>query len=162
MLIFDKDAGYRRFLGAEPEITRSLKNRCDIQVELKDGFVTSEALDQFSIALEKIFDSPPTHSLTLAETSKPYQEGTLPPVKYPNPGIRFFPEMLDWVADQIDILIKGGIPPGEIVVLAPYLSDALRYSLIQRLNSEGNTITFAPPIQIIARRTCNPMHAYSG
>jgi len=137
MLIFDEDAGYRRFLGAEPEITRSLKNRCTIQVELKDGFVTSEALDQFSTALTKVFDSPPTHSLSLAETKMPYLESPPPPVNFPNPGIRFFPVMLDWVADRIDELIKDGIPPGEIVVLAPYLSDVLRYSLDQRLDSRG-------------------------
>jgi hypothetical protein len=42
--------------------------------------------------------------------------------------------MLDWVAEQIDELVKEqGVPPGEIVVLAPFLSDALRFSLTDRL-----------------------------
>jgi len=42
--------------------------------------------------------------------------------------------MLDWVAGQIAALVDGGTPPGEIVVLAPYLSDALRYALVDRLD----------------------------
>jgi hypothetical protein len=40
--------------------------------------------------------------------------------------------MLDWVADQAAKLIDQGTPPGEIVVLVPYLSDALRYALTDR------------------------------
>ena len=42
--------------------------------------------------------------------------------------------MLDWVAYKIAALIDAGTPPGEIVVLAPYLSNSLRYSLVTRLN----------------------------
>jgi len=46
--------------------------------------------------------------------------------------------MLDWVAGEIASLVnEQGVPPGEIVVLAPYLSDALRFSLSFRLESLG-------------------------
>jgi hypothetical protein len=42
--------------------------------------------------------------------------------------------MLDWVADEISKLVmEESVPPGEIAVLAPFLSDSLRFSLIERL-----------------------------
>jgi hypothetical protein len=44
--------------------------------------------------------------------------------------------MLDWVAGQIAGLVyEQGVSPGEIVVLAPFLSDALRFSLFHRLQA---------------------------
>src|SRR5262249_23554913 len=47
---------------------------------------------------------------------------------------RYYPEMLNWVAGEIRHLVQDeGVPPGEIVVLSPFLSDALRFSLMQRL-----------------------------
>jgi hypothetical protein len=45
--------------------------------------------------------------------------------------------MLDWVADEVAALVDAGTPPGEIVILAPYLSDSLRYSLTARLSRLG-------------------------
>jgi hypothetical protein len=45
--------------------------------------------------------------------------------------------MLDWAADEISRLIGEGTPPGEIVVLAPFISDALRFSLLQKLSARG-------------------------
>ena len=46
--------------------------------------------------------------------------------------------MLDWVAGEIRRLItEEGLAPSEIVVLAPYLSDALRFSLSHRLDELG-------------------------
>jgi hypothetical protein len=42
--------------------------------------------------------------------------------------------MLDWVAEEIARLVRDeGTPPGEIAVLAPFLTDALRFSLTNRL-----------------------------
>jgi len=44
--------------------------------------------------------------------------------------------MLDWVSDEIARLVsEEQLPPSEIVVLAPYLSDALRFSLMNRLEA---------------------------
>jgi hypothetical protein len=50
---------------------------------------------------------------------------------------RYHPEMLDWVAAEIVGLVREqDVPPGEIVVLAPFLSDALRFSLMNRLERQ--------------------------
>jgi hypothetical protein len=48
----------------------------------------------------------------------------------------FFPQMLDWVAEQCAQLIRNEkIPPQEIVILAPFLPDALRFSLVNRMEA---------------------------
>ena len=57
------------------------------------------------------------------------------PLVPPSGDHRFHPQMLDWVADEISRLVmEESVPPGEIAVLAPFLSDSLRFSLIERLN----------------------------
>jgi hypothetical protein len=56
----------------------------------------------------------------------------------PENGLRFYPEMLDWVAQQIAWLVhEEGVLPGQIVVLAPFLSGALRFSLEHSLEHLG-------------------------
>jgi len=51
---------------------------------------------------------------------------------------RYHPQMLDWVSDEIARLIgEQGVSPGEIAVLAPFLTDALRFSLVNRLEQRG-------------------------
>ncbi len=49
----------------------------------------------------------------------------------------YYPELLDWLTEEISTLLEEGLPPSEIVVLAPYLSDALRFSLMHRLEARG-------------------------
>jgi len=49
----------------------------------------------------------------------------------------FYPELLDAITKRIHSLIyDDGVQPGEIVVLAPYLSDALRFSITNRFDVE--------------------------
>jgi hypothetical protein len=54
-----------------------------------------------------------------------------------SPQIRFYPQMLDWVANQVLELLNQGTPPGEIAVLAPLLPDSLRFSLADRFDRLG-------------------------
>jgi hypothetical protein len=48
---------------------------------------------------------------------------------------RFYPELLDAIVDETLALLNEGTPPSEIVILAPYLSDSLRFSLTNRLDA---------------------------
>lgn len=48
---------------------------------------------------------------------------------------RYYPEMLDKVADEIRrLVLENHVPPGEIIVIAPLMPDSLRFSLMQRLD----------------------------
>ena len=131
LLIFDTDAGYRRFLGADVDTAWALRDLCNDQVTLHESFVNSKGIAE----LEK----------SLSQVLLPAQAPVTPPDKKAfnvrdNLGIiqtRFYPELLTVVSGEIKRLIDEGLPPSEVVVIAPYLSDALRYSLTIRLDEQG-------------------------
>ncbi|MGB8214898.1 MAG: UvrD-helicase domain-containing protein [Anaerolineales bacterium] len=131
LVIFDTEAGYRRFLGADPDSALRLAGLCNQSASLGESFVTT----------------PEIRALESAFTAKllPGQPAPLPPQSLaalvsPPAGTptRFYPQMLDWVAGEVQRLVsEEGCPPSEIVVLAPYLPDALRFSLSHRLEELG-------------------------
>jgi hypothetical protein len=134
LVIYDQDAGYRRFLGADPHSAYRLKGLCSQQVAFDGSFVTSPAVSQFGQDLaDALFFRP--------KASPPVKPGEakislLEAVTHADQ--RFFPQMLDWVAESIVSLVHDqSLPPGEIVVLAPFLSDALRFALSNRLEQLG-------------------------
>ena len=127
LVIFDTDGGYRRFLGADPDSAHRLASLCDTNAELSQSFVTTLEIQSLETAFaSKLLPDHPTHI-----TPESLAALTFPPTGTPT---RFYPQILDWVAEEIQRLItEEGLPPSEIVVLAPYLSDALRFSLSNRL-----------------------------
>ena len=127
LIIFDNDGGYRRFLGADPDSALRLDGLCDTHAALTQSFVTSAEIQK----LESAFTSKllPNHPFPI--TPESLAALTLPPSDTP---IRFYPQMLDWVAAEVKRLVLiENLSPSEIVILAPYLSDALRFSLSHRL-----------------------------
>jgi hypothetical protein len=56
----------------------------------------------------------------------------------PGQSFRFYPQMIRWLGDEVRRLVRDeGIPPGRIAILAPFVSDALRFSLQTRLDEDG-------------------------
>jgi hypothetical protein len=132
VLIYDQGGGYRRFLGADPSGGYTLKAACSQGELFERSFVASEEVKSLSYHL----------SSALRTRSGSILEGEESEVD-PRLGLhfayhRFYPQMLDWVAEQIKNLVEEvGVSPGDIVVLAPFLSDALRFSLANRLTNLG-------------------------
>ena len=127
LVIFDTDGGYRRFLGADPDSARRLAERCEAHAELNESFVTTPEIQVLEAAFaSKLMPGQPNRINPESLTAL-----TFPPTETPT---RFYPQMLDQVAEEIQHLITvEHLQPSEIVVLAPYLSDALRFSLSNRL-----------------------------
>jgi len=132
LLVYDWEAGFRRFLAADPLSGYALKDHCQTRLTLQESFVSSPGLRGLSNRLARVLgrvsvsteEAEPAPEEIRASFSFEYQ--------------RFYPEMLDWVAMRIDHLVnRQNVPPGEIVVLAPFLSDALRFSLSYRLERLG-------------------------
>ena len=118
LLIYDEGGGYRRFLGADPETGWALRELCGEQAVLQDSFVMSEGVAGLSDGLasailpnvdSNVENQAPSETLSIIQS-------------------RFYPELLDSVVNEIEQLTSAfSIPPSEIVILAPYLSDALRF-----------------------------------
>ncbi|MCB2180095.1 hypothetical protein KQH54_03135 [bacterium] len=139
LLIYDTEAGYRRFLGADPDSAYSLKAEINQHLVMDDSFVTPPVLQIVGNRIGKILNRKTVlrpEMLTLPDV----QEGIVVE------SHRYFPEMLDWVAEQVAYLVNElGVPPAEIAVLSPFLSDALRYSLAEKLEKWGiNTRSHRP------------------
>jgi hypothetical protein len=157
LLIYDQEGGYRQFLGSDPLTAHNLKQHCQFHRTFKGAYCPSPHLQSLVNPLRKAFNWRGVADPVLQE---PAIESSNPeiPQAIPEPAIltvetcRYHPEMLDGVADQIAILVhEEGILPGEIAVLAPYLSDALRFSLGNRLSARG--------IQAISHRPSRALRA---
>lgn len=130
LLIYDQDAGYRRFLGADPVTALSLIDLCQEHHIFSGSFVCSPELNLFCQQLAVALDRP---SFEHIEPITADQIDAA--VEVPTDNIRFYPQMLDWVVDRVARLIEDGTPPSEIVILAPLLPDSLRFALINRLEA---------------------------
>ncbi len=177
LLIYDREAGYRRFLGADPAGASRLRALCSEQVTFTHSFVTSPQVAALGAELGRALGRskiPAAGRRTRGDLPEPAEtrafavedpgrgeemsfsqdlkvatdSRTQGSVGAPTAGPaaaraaldftshRYHPEMLDWVADEIGGMVHGrGVPPGEIVVLAPFLSGALRFSLENRLQA---------------------------
>jgi len=133
LLIYDRGAGYRRFLGADPQHAYTLKQLCQEQVAFTESYVTSPDLRAFGYQLARSLNRP-AETLPFTIRHLPFAIRHSLVYEYH----RYHPQMLDWVAGEIAGLAhEQDVPPGEIVVLAPFLTDALRFSLMNRLEREG-------------------------
>jgi hypothetical protein len=129
LLFFDPSGGFRYFLGADPETGRVLSQRCDGQIELQESFVTTEAVAYLREGLIEAID-PGFESKV--ESQKPDGD----PLSIIQ--ARFYPQLLDEIVGEVETLVnEQNISPSEIVILAPYLSDALRFSISNRLEARG-------------------------
>ena len=131
LIIYDDDAGFRRFLGADPDSALRLADLCNNHASLTRSFVNTPQVQ----ALETAFTSKLLPNLPTPITSESLAALTFPPSGIPS---HFYPQMLDWVAGEVQHLIAvEKLSPSEIVILAPYLPDALRFSLSHRLEDLG-------------------------
>lgn len=128
LLLFDPTGGFRYFLGADIRTGGALRELCDVLLDAQESFVVTESVAYMRDGLGKAID-PNFEAGTWDE--KP--EGSALSIIQS----RFYPELLDVVVGEIEKMVSAGVPPSEIVVLAPYLSDALRFSVTNRLDARA-------------------------
>jgi hypothetical protein len=156
-VIYDRGGGFRRFLGADPESALRLRSACAEHFVFSGSYVTSSDATALLHALDRVFGRRPSLS-GFTPTSAPPRapaDGSPLPSRPEDPEAtaarrpsarkaldfsahRFYPEMLEWVEDRIATLVgEEGVPPEEIVVLAPFLTGSLRFSLAHSLERRG-------------------------
>ncbi|MDD9955947.1 MAG: hypothetical protein OXP68_06970 [Anaerolineaceae bacterium] len=129
LLIYDSEAGLRRFLGADPAQARSLQALCDLSVTLDRRRAMSEDVAALHFAMAK--------TLGRAEGPLPKHGNGRAALRWPARA-RWHPQMIDWTVQHIARLVhKEGVAAQEIVVVAPFMPDALRFALQARLDERG-------------------------
>ena len=123
LLILDQNGGYRTFLGADPLSAQSLQKTCKSHISSRDSFQQSQGIQAFKSALTGCIRHEPPRQASADYTS------SLSLRDY-----HFYPEMIAGITGEIDTLVHGqSIDPGQIVILAPYLSDVLKFTLTKSL-----------------------------
>lgn len=127
LLIYDTGGGYRSFLGADPETGWELQSYCDQVIPFTQSWVNSPALDIFRQSLSSAIKR---QELDMVN---PHIRSVFQTARQP-----FYPQLLDWVTKEVERLVtEQQTPPGEITILAPFLSDSLRFQLVNRLTRSG-------------------------
>lgn len=136
LILKDEQGGFRSFMGADPVSASRLGTLCDTSLDFSQSLIKSPELEQLETAL--------TNSLTYHKLESPVS----PDIQkaFSIHPFRFYPQGLDWITAQVKDLIENQkVPPEEIVVLTPFLSDSLRYSINTRFIETGlNLSTFRP------------------
>ena len=135
LVIHDTDGGYRVFLGADPQGALELATVCRDRRLAGRSHVTTPEVAALGAELASPFlpkgDQASGRDLHWPADSQADASRAL---VLPPESLRFHPQMLEWVAREISRLtMEEGVHPGEIAVLAPFVSDALRFSLIEAL-----------------------------
>lgn len=127
LLIYNTNGGFRTFLGADPTSAYDLKDRCSKSLHFADLLRADQPMKELKSALTTII-----------------RQEILPPVFQVDHGCfeikqyRFATEMIDAVCLEIDRQVQvEKISPTEIVVISPYMSDALKFSLQRKLGLLG-------------------------
>lgn len=134
LIIHDDQAGYRSFLGADPLSSLSLQKRCHGSLVTTDNFVSSGALQNLRLCFRD------------TRSCQPSQELIWQTIGFPKKRLRFFPELLEELTREIEELrsLPGG-KDKKIAILAPYVSDSLRFSLTHNLESLGLKVSIQKP-----------------
>ncbi len=147
LLVNDEEAGYRIFLGANWQTAAELQALADETIHLSESHVTSPDMLALGEHLGQIIlgrtNQPPSQSTT-PPANQPTNQPTIHHSPFPDPRrvitfeqTRFYPQMIDWVVNQIATLLEQGVSPNQIVVLAPFVSDALRFAFVNRMARRG-------------------------
>ncbi|MBE7535325.1 MAG: hypothetical protein HS124_06305 [Anaerolineales bacterium] len=129
LLIYDEGAGFRYFLGADTQTGWGLRELCNEHIQLQESFVMSEGVAELSDGLVEAI-APNSESKVEGRRSN---DNSLSIIQS-----RYYPELLDAVVNEIQSLLSNSlISASQIVILAPYLSDALRFSITHRLEAQN-------------------------
>jgi hypothetical protein len=145
LLIYDEGGGHRRFLGADVDTALALREVCIAHQSLDGSFIMSESVADLAASLQDVLASTGRSSAVASRrvARDAPALGNNGHASFEILTHRFYPELLDDVARTIHSLMfppepsQPALSPSEIVVLAPYLSDALRFALTSRLEAVG-------------------------
>jgi len=134
LLIVDEDAGFRSFLGADVISAFSLSSVCETRLWFKQNLVNEPGIAQLKKGIQAVINQIQSREKELKEERTPALRKAL---IMPEEHIKLFPSMVSWVADQVKELVERGVSPGEIVLLAPYMPDVLKFALGESLDARG-------------------------
>ena len=138
LIVVDEDGGYRAFLGADPQNAERLAGCSARRARLSRSHIMAPGLQTVIGHMRQALLRPTAVSAPEESTDdEDAGPSAHPPIVFPERSHRFYPQMIEWAVEEIGRLVhQEGVPPGQIAVLAPFVSDALRFSIQTRLEEK--------------------------
>ncbi len=119
LVITDRLGGYRNFLGADPLSAQTLKETCSHHLTFERSYVCSPDIQALAASIEDPW---------LPADRLPGK----PQAAYDFQPYHQYPQMIKQAAtDVADLIHRQNVPPSEIVIIAPLVSDVL-YTALER------------------------------
>jgi hypothetical protein len=131
VLVLDERGGHRVFLGADAEGASVLAERCTERLDCARLFHPNEHLLAFADAVGAAVQAPAGFA------ASPQGKVQLVRVTVGSAETRFWIGMVRWVAEQVAELIGGGAAPRQIALVAPYVSEVMRFAIQEELAQRG-------------------------
>ncbi|MDE0461157.1 MAG: AAA family ATPase [Caldilineaceae bacterium] len=146
LIVVDEDGGYRAFLGADAENAVRLSDHAEKRIRLRGSLVAAPGSSRMIGRINRAVNRQVVEGIGEGGVAGESELPVDSPIVFPEHSYRFYPQMVEWAVDLIEKLVKDdGVEPNEIVVLAPFVSDALRFSLLSRLEEKGIPATSHRP-----------------
>lgn len=130
VLVYDEDGGYRVFLGADAQSGEALRERCTEQLGVDEPLDGNRDVIALGHAIWR----------ALRAGKAPLELGGHPRravvAQGPEHG-RYWISMVRWVVEQVAALIAQGVAPAQVALVAPYVSEVLRFTLEDELARRG-------------------------
>ena len=127
LVIHDLEGGHRTFLGADPKSALRLRDACTNHVEFDQSFSSPDEVRLFGRQLARAMGRLPSFANGDGQAGRAISFTT----------VRYSHLVTSWAADEIASLLGEGVPPSEIVVLAPFMPDVLRFTLEYELGQRN-------------------------
>ena len=136
LIVVDEDGGYRLFLGADPSGALELAALCTHQRRVSPPDTGAAPIRNTIAAVERALQrgAPTDGSPAVPDAA------VEPELAFRTPALRFrfYPQMIAWVvAETARLVQRDGVRPGDIAIVAPFVSNALRFSLQTALDDVG-------------------------
>lgn len=138
VLVLDERGGHRVFLGADAAGGEALLELCDERITLQRLFHASVHLLAFADAVSAAVQAP---GPAVAPDGQPQRAQ----VVAGSSEARFWIAMVRWVAQEVAHLVEAGVPPGQIALLAPYVSEVMRFAVQEELAQHGVSVQLLRP-----------------
>lgn len=129
LLIYDQNAGFRTFLGADPTNAYLLRDVCHDRIVMETTVAVSSSIQALAKEVQAFFDHPHTPRDDILKLDTQVVQVT---------SSAFYPQMIEHCVQQVHQLVsKESVSPSQIAIIAPYLHDSLLFALQAHLRSSG-------------------------
>lgn len=147
VLLLDTLGGHRVFLGADAAGAEQVAAQCRDQLRLTQRVAGSRGALVFAQGVQRALRA------TVAAATDDPAPGTSAPAVAILPDAKYWIGMVRAAAARIAELVAAGTPAGTIAVVAPYVSEVLRFALQEELTAYG--------IQLFLLRPSTPLREQS-